>query len=181
MKKLSFLVTFLLALTLIIGGCSSNDYGDVLHDPAKAAELQKMLSEKTITDGKIHKSFTLRPDGTISFDRQQATAPDKVDSYIFIGETKTWRGPTPVKLRLIGGGTNDDLIEAINRDSWDFNSVDLRVVPTVVKAAEAKAEADQVEGWKINYVSVTKKEITVYIKGTRKDMTYKANLDGTPK
>gem|GEM_PF-2382108 len=176
-------MTFLLALALMLSGCGSdgNDYGDVLHDPAKAAELQKILNEKTITDGKIHKSFTLRPDGSISFERQQATAPDKVDSYIFIGETKTWRNPAPVTFQLLGGGTHEDLIEAINRDSWDFNSVDFKLIPTVVKAAEAKAEAEQIEGWKINYVSVNNSEFYVNIKGTRRNLAYKANLDGTPK
>jgi hypothetical protein len=165
----------------MLGGCSSNDYGDVLHDPAKAAELQKMLSEKTITDGKIHESFTLRPDGSISFDRQQATAPDKVDRYTFIGETKAWRGPTPINIELRGGGTQEELIEAINRDCWDFNSVDFKVIPTAVKAAEARAESEEIPEWKIDYVSIDKEEIAVRIKGVGKNVTYHYNLDGTPK
>lgn len=178
MKKLSFFFALIVIATISLSGCGSSiDYKDVVHDPAKMEKLKADIKEKT-ENGKIFLSVMIDPDGNISFSRQNAKDPIKVEGFQFNQKKNDWSGPSPMVVKPFIGGqevTADD----ITKRSWSVDTVDFKAVAKAVKDAEIMAKDKNLSDIKISTVEFSNRMIFIRLKSNKGNHEYEAAPDGS--
>lgn len=176
-KSLLFLSLFL--FVILISGCSGDGekFNGFLRDDAKMELLKEEIAQKT-GGGKLFQAVHLTPEGSIRFQRQNPKDLALVEAFYFSPQRGSWRGPEKIKVQIIDNPSQVVTAEDITKNSWSMDEVDWDQIPKVAQKAETRAQEENVEGVRIDFIVVDNEEISIKLVGKTKYATYTADNKG---